>query len=78
MSLSFHTYRVRSGLLMDDVALGMKSASGAMNACITCCFRVEILQVPSSLYMVIYGFILCMYVFMYAFMLLYVCMYVCM
>ena len=26
--------RVRSGLLMGDVALGMKSASGAMNACI--------------------------------------------
>ena len=34
MSLSFHTYWVRSGLLMGDVALGMKSASGAMNACI--------------------------------------------
>ena len=34
VSLSFHTYRVRSGLLMGDVALGMKSASGAMNACI--------------------------------------------
>ena len=32
---SFHTYRVsRSGPLMGDVALEMKSASGAMNACI--------------------------------------------
>ena len=34
VSLSIHTYCVRSGLLMGDVALGMKSASGAMNACI--------------------------------------------
>ena len=77
MSLSFHTYCVRSGLLMDDVALCMKSASGAMNACITCCLRVERLQVPSSLYVAIYGFILCMYACMHSCYCMYVCMYVC-
>jgi hypothetical protein len=65
---------------MGDVALGVKSASGMHHLR---CFRVKILQVPSSL---MYDFILCiyMYVCMHAFiqlqtiyMLLYVCMYVC-
>ena len=55
-------YCVRSGLLMGDVALGMKSASRAMNACMhhLRCLRVEILQVSKWRCMVSYC--VCMYV----------------
>ena len=61
---------------MDDVALGMKSASRAMNACMyhLRCLRVEILQVSKWRCMVSYC--VCMYVCIHSiayFLYLFVC-----